>query len=131
MTTSRTRPGIVLGRVRDLLDDDGPAPGEHRVLVDRLWPRGIATDRLVLDAWDKDVAPSAELRRTFHDGDLDFSAFRDRYRHELETSAAPAALLSAARETEAERVVLVYAMKDAEHNHARVLQEHLEELLRH
>lgn len=131
MTTSRTRPRIVLGRVRDLLDDDGSDCGEHRVLVDRLWPRGVKKERLALDAWDKDVAPTTELRRAFHGGDLDFAEFRDRYLHELETSEAPAALITAAREAAADSIVLVYAAKSAEHNHAQVLQEHLEGLLRH
>ena len=54
---------ISLERVHDLLDDDGPADGERRVLVDRLWPRGVKKERLVHDEWDKDVAPSSELRK--------------------------------------------------------------------
>lgn len=127
MTTSRTRPRIVLGRVRDLLDDEGPAPGEHRVLVDRLWPRGVKKERLVLDDWDKDVAPTTELRRAFHRGELDFEQFAARYLHELETSQAPAALLDAAREAGARTLVLVYGLKDAQHNHARLLKAYLED----
>lgn len=126
MTTSRTRPAIALGRVRDLLDDDGPATGEYRVLVDRLWPRGVKKERLVLDAWDKDVAPSTELRRAFHGGDLDFAQFSAQYRHEIGTSPAPAALLDAARVAGARTLVLVYGLKDAQHNHAQLLKDFLE-----
>ena len=75
---------ISLERVHDLLDDDGPADGERRVLVDRLWPRGVKKERLVHDEWDKDVAPSSELRKEFHGGELDFEEYSARYRRELE-----------------------------------------------
>nr|WP_276545877.1 DUF488 family protein [Brachybacterium muris] len=115
-----------MGRVRDLLDDDGPAADEYRVLVDRLWPRGVKKERLVLDAWDKDVAPSTELRRAFHGGDLDFAQFSEQYRHEIGTSPAPAALLDAAREAGASTLVLIYGVKDSQHNHARLLKDVLE-----
>src|SRR5699024_447417 len=116
---------IELGRVRDLLDDGGSADGEHRVLVDRLWPRGIAKERLAYDAWDKDIAPSPELRKAFHAGELDFEQFREHYLGELSDSDAPRRLLEAAADAEASTIVLVYAAKDVEHNHARVLREAL------
>ena len=120
---------IELGRVRDLLDDGGSADGEHRVLVDRLWPRGIAKERLAYDAWDKDIAPSPELRKAFHAGELDFEQFREHYLGELSDSDAPRRLLEAAADAEASTIVLVYAAKDSEHNHARVLREALEDLI--
>ena len=63
--------------------------GEFRVLVDRLWPRGMKKERLDHDAWDKDVAPSADLRKAFHSGELDFEEFSGHYRRELEDSDAP------------------------------------------
>lgn len=119
---------IELGRVRDLLDDGGSADGEHRVLVDRLWPRGIAKERLDHDAWDKDIAPSPELRKAFHAGELDFEQFREHYLSELSDSDAPRRLLEAAADAEASILVLVYAAKDSEYNHALVLREALEEL---
>ena len=119
---------ISLERVHDLLDDDGPADGERRVLVDRLWPRGVKKERLVHDEWDKDVAPSSELRKAFHGGELDFEEFSARYRRELEEGEATEALLDRAEEDGAGTLVLLFAAKDVEHNHAQVLQEVLQEL---
>jgi len=123
-------PEISLARVHDVLDDDGPASDELRVLVDRLWPRGVTKERLDHDDWDKDVAPSAELRRAFHGGELDFEEFSARYRRELEEGEAAQALLDRAADEDARRIVLLYAAKDTEHSHARVLQGVLEELAR-
>ncbi|WP_341856102.1 DUF488 family protein [Brachybacterium sp. GPGPB12] len=97
---------ISLERVHDLLDDDGPADGERRVLVDRLWPRGVKKERLVHDEWDKDVAPSSELRRAFHGGELDFEEFSARYRRELEEGEAAQAPLYRAEEDGADTLVL-------------------------
>lgn len=119
---------ITLERVHDLLDDDGPADGERRVLVDRLWPRGVKKERLVHDEWDKDVAPSSELRKAFHGGELDFEEFSARYRRELEEGEAAQALLDRAEEDGAGTLVLLFAAKDLEHNHAQVLLEVLQEL---
>ncbi|MGP5415010.1 DUF488 domain-containing protein [Brachybacterium paraconglomeratum] len=119
---------ISLERVHDLLDDDGPADGERRVLVDRLWPRGVKKERLVHDEWDKDVAPSSELRKAFHGGELDFEEFSARYRRELEEGEAAQALVDRAEEDGADTLVLLFAAKDVEHNHAQVLQEVLQEL---
>lgn len=121
---------ITLERVHDVLDDDGSAAREYRVLVDRLWPRGIKKERLAHDDWDKDIAPSADLRKAFHGADLDFEEFSGRYRHELDDSDAPQALLDRAREADAHKIVLLFAANDTEHNHAQVLQEVLEELAR-
>ena len=119
---------ITLERVHDLLDDDGPADGERRVLVDRLWPRGVKKERLVHDEWDKDVAPSSELRKAFHGGELDFEEFSARYSRELGEGEAAQALLDRAEEDGADTLVLLFAAKDVEHNHAQVLQEVLQEL---
>ena len=119
---------ISLERVHDLLDDDGPADGERRVLVDRLWPRGVKKERLVHDEWDKDVAPSSELRKAFHGGELDFEEFSARYSRELGEGEAAQALLDRAEEDGADTLVLLFAAKDVEHNHAQVLQEVLQEL---
>ncbi|MDN5600235.1 MAG: DUF488 domain-containing protein [Brachybacterium sp.] len=120
-------PEIALERVHDVLDEDGAAH-EYRVLVDRLWPRGVKKERLHHDEWDKDVTPSAELRQDFHHGELDFEEFSGRYRRELDDSDAPQELLDRAREADARTLVLLYAAKDTEHNHAQVLQEVLREL---
>lgn len=116
---------ISCARVRDLLDDGGPAPGEHRALVDRLWPRGVRKDRLALTEWAKDVAPSTELRRAFHHDELSFEQFSAQYREELTASGEAEALAERARNAGADHLVLVYAARDPERNHARVLATHL------
>ncbi|ALJ21677.1 DUF488 domain-containing protein [Microbacterium sp. No. 7] len=99
--------------------DDG-----FRVLVDRLWPRGVSKERAAIDLWAKEVAPTPELRTAFHHGGLDWSAFADAYRAELAANPAVPAL----RETLAahDRVTLVYAAHDEEHNHALLLRTFLE-----
>ena len=124
-----TAPEITLARVHDLLDDDGAGKTVRRVLVDRLWPRGIKKERLAHDEWDKDVAPSPDLRTAFHSGELSFSEFSRHYRRELEGSDAPQALLDRAKEDGARKIVLLFAAKDTEHNHAQVLQEVLQDLV--
>ena len=116
---------IDLERVRDVLDDGGAAAGTFRVLVDRLWPRGVQKARLAHDEWDKDAAPSADLRRAFHSGELGFEEFSARYRRELDGSGAAAELLERARSAGASRIALLYAAKDAEENHAQVLRRAL------
>lgn len=99
---------------------DDPAPGDgYRILVDRLWPRGVGKDDAALDEWMRDVAPSTDLRRWFgHDPDR-FEEFADRYRHELEGSPALAQLRERCREHP--RITLVYGARDGVHNHAVVL----------
>ena len=119
---------ITLAHVHDVLDDDGPAAGERRVLVDRLWPRGIKKERLVHDEWDKDVAPSDELRKAFHGGHIPFEEFSTRYRRELAAGDAPQQLLDRAKEAGAKTIVLLFATKDVDHNQAPVLKDVLEEL---
>lgn len=122
-------PEITLARVHDVLDDDGAGRTVRRVLVDRLWPRGIKKQRLAHDDWDKDVAPSPDLRKAFHSGELSFSEFSRHYRRELEGSDAPQELLERAKDAGARKVVLLFAAKDTEHNHAQVLQDVLEDLV--
>ncbi len=91
-----------------------------RVLVDRLWPRGVAKARAAVDEWAKGLAPSTDLRKWFH-GDVAgrWDEFRSAYRRELEEGDAVPAFLSRAPE----HVTLVYAGKDAAHNHAEVLRD--------
>ncbi|MEE1652056.1 DUF488 family protein [Brachybacterium sp. J144] len=121
---------IDLERVRDVLDDGGAVPGTFRVLVDRLWPRGIAKERLSYDLWGKEVAPSSDLRTAFHHGELSFAEFAERYRAELAAGGAAHDLLGAARAAGARRITLLHSARDAEQNHALVLRDALEEALR-
>lgn len=99
----------------------------RRVLVERLWPRGVTKARLRLDEWAKDVAPSAALRRWFGHAPERWPEFRRRYAAELrESRAAWEPLLAAARRG---RVTFVYAAHDATRNGAVVLKAFLEKRL--
>ncbi|MFO7544642.1 MAG: DUF488 domain-containing protein [Trueperaceae bacterium] len=99
-----------------------PADGT-RVLVDRLWPRGVRKDAARIDWWAKDLAPSDALRRWFEHEPERFGAFRQRYAAEIEGSHALARLRALVRDGS---VTLVYAAKDERHNNAVVLAEMLE-----
>lgn len=107
-------------RVRRIYDDPKPDDGS-RVLVDRLWPRGVSKSGARLDEWCKDVAPSTELRKWYgHDPAL-FDEFARRYRAELEQSA-PAAALAHLRELATDRgLTLLTATKEPEISEAAVL----------
>jgi uncharacterized protein YeaO (DUF488 family) len=101
--------------------DDSPSRGVHRVLVDRLWPRGIAKADTPIDEWVKDVAPSTELRRWYgHEPDK-FREFATRYRAELKTGPAKDALARLRDQSSRGRVALVTATRDLEHSGAQVL----------
>lgn len=98
--------------------------GGYRVLLDRLWPRGISKEDAGLDLWAKDVAPSDDLRRWFHNGG-DYREFAKRYRAELKDSDAYEDF--AATLTEQENIVLLTASKDPEHSHLSVMKQMLSE----
>jgi len=98
-----------------------------RVLVDRLWPRGISKEHAHLADWAKDIAPSSELRKWFdHDPDK-FLDFQEKYLHELRTDAVKISKVAELRRlSNTMTVTLVFAAKDPAHNHAVVLKEELE-----
>ncbi|MFE7406283.1 DUF488 domain-containing protein [Isoptericola sp. NPDC057559] len=96
--------------------DDGT-----RVLVDRLWPRGVSKGRAHLDRWCKEVAPSTELRHWFHHEPDRFAEFERRYRAELAGNPEVAEL--AALGAGDARLTLLYSARDTEHNQALVLRE--------
>jgi uncharacterized protein YeaO (DUF488 family) len=107
---------------------DEPAHGDgYRVMVDRLWPRGITKGRAHLNEWAKEVAPSKELREWFSHDPQRMSEFRTRYLHELH-SAHPPELEALAKRSEKSRVTLLYAAYDPKINHATVLKEAIEAL---
>ena len=93
----------------------------YRILIDRLWPRGISHDRAKLDAWEKDLAPSAELRTWFGHRPDRFEEFRRRYLEELRQQRPRLSELR--RRARHGTVTLVFAAKDTEHNDAVVLRE--------
>jgi uncharacterized protein YeaO (DUF488 family) len=108
---------------------DPPAKGDgHRILVDRVWPRGITRDDLQIDAWLKDLAPSNGLRKWFGHDPAKWDEFRRRYALELEQrSEALGELVEKARTG---HVTLIFSAKDTEHNNAVALREHLERRLK-
>lgn len=97
--------------------------GGVRVLVDRLWPRGVAKSSAPWDEWDRDVAPTAELRRWFAHDPAKWKAFRTRYRQELDLR--PVAVDRLLRLAAESRLTLMYAARDTEHNEAVVLRDYL------
>lgn len=101
------------------------------VLVDRLWPRGIARADFQPALWPKGATPSSELRKEFHSGALDFEQFSARYAAELDEAleAGNADVLALIELARKEDVVLVFASKNRDRNHAHVLAQWLEEHL--
>jgi uncharacterized protein YeaO (DUF488 family) len=106
-------------RIKRVYDEPAPADG-YRVLVDRIWPRGVSKDAAAVGEWLRDVGPSTELRRWFGHEPSRFEEFADRYRAELEGSEALARLRALAAEHPV--LTLVYSAKDTRHNQAVVLQ---------
>ncbi|MGH6941324.1 DUF488 domain-containing protein [Hypericibacter sp.] len=104
-----------------------PADGDGaRILVDRLWPRGIAKEKAHIDLWLKDVAPSNALRQRFHGKPEDWDAFRDAYFTELKEPAAQAAATTLLDRLRQGPVTLLYAAHDEAHNNAFALKLWLE-----
>jgi len=113
--------------IRRIYDDPGDDSG-CRVLVDRVWPRGISREEADLDGWHKDLAPSAELRKWFgHDPKL-WAAFKQKYRKELKDEGKRRQLEELAGTARSEGLVLLFGAKDTEHNQAVVLREVLAEI---
>ncbi|MFS7875667.1 DUF488 domain-containing protein [Streptomyces asiaticus] len=118
---SANKPEIRIRRVYDAPDpDDGT-----RVLVDRVWPRGLAKADARLDDWAKDAAPSTELRRWYgHDPEL-FPEFTRRYRAELTTPERREAVAHLRELTASGPLTLLTAVKDLDHGHVQVLAEEI------
>jgi uncharacterized protein YeaO (DUF488 family) len=109
-------------RARRVYESAAPSDG-RRVLVDRLWPRGLSKDRAHLDEWLKAVAPSDELRRWYGHQPARFSEFRRRYEAELTEPERAEALRHLRAETQSGAVTLLTATKDLEHSQAEVLAQ--------
>lgn len=111
-------------RIKRIYDAADPADG-RRILVDRLWPRGVSREKALADDWLKDLAPSDELRRWFGHDPARWPEFQARYRAELSSQGQRLAELRALADRGP--VTLLYAARDSEHNNAVVLRELLEE----
>ncbi len=105
---------------------EAPSPGDGtRVLVERLWPRGLTKERAAVDVWLKDVAPSAELRRWFGHDPARWPEFRRRYAEELDRR--PDAVRELRELAAAGPVTLVYGSREERHNAAVALAQYLEQ----
>jgi uncharacterized protein YeaO (DUF488 family) len=115
---------IKIKRVYEQPDkDDG-----KRILVDRLWPRGLTKEKADVDLWLKDIAPSTELRKWFgHDPDR-WEEFKERYRAELEEASKMGVLRDIAKWAREENVTLLFGAKDTRHNDAQALEAFVEEV---
>jgi uncharacterized protein YeaO (DUF488 family) len=104
--------------------DDG-----YRVLVDRLWPRGISKQSLVIDKWAKEISPSNELRKWFAHQPRRWAEFQMRYRRELSKDSAAEVLDDLIRRARRGDLTLVYSARDEVHNNAVVLRDEIERRL--
>jgi uncharacterized protein YeaO (DUF488 family) len=104
--------------------EEPSAADGYRILVERLWPRGLSKERAALDLWLKDIAPSPELRKWFNHDPAKWKEFQRRYRAELKEKKEAVKLLKQKGKEGA--ATLVYAAHDEEHNGALVLKQFLE-----
>jgi len=106
---------------------ESPEPSDgFRILVDRLWPRGVSKDAAQIDWWFKDIAPSTSLRKWFGHDPLKWDEFRNRYFQELDQN--PVAVGQLVEHLRRGTVTLVYGAKDKAHSHALALKTYLEDL---
>jgi uncharacterized protein YeaO (DUF488 family) len=117
---AKRKPTIDIARVYDAPKPDG----RFRVLVDRLWPRGVKKEDLQFDLWAKDLAPSDQLRKWFQHDPQRWDKFRERYFAELDKKSAEVAELL--RSIGKRSLLLLYGARDKEHNNAAALREYLE-----
>lgn len=115
-------------RVRRVYDPPEPADG-FRVLVDRLWPRGLTKEAARVDLWARELAPSHGLRRWFGHDPSRWEEFRRRYREELQRPEVQEALAELVKRARAGNVTLLFGARDERHNNAVVLAEVLRDRL--
>ena len=102
----------------------------YRVLIDRLWPRGVSRSRAHLDAWAKEIAPSVKLRKWYGHDPSKWKEFKTRYLRELRAPGAKAVIDDLVRRAKRGRVTLIYASRDPEISDVAVLREKLKRGLR-
>ncbi len=110
-------------RIKRVYEEPSEADGV-RILVDRLWPRGISKATARIDFWSKEVAPSNELRKWYHQRPGEWEEFKVRYFAELD--AGPAGLDELVVRVRQGGVTFVYSSKEPDHNNARALREYVE-----
>ena len=109
-------------KLKRIYEEPAPADG-HRVLVDRLWPRGLTKEKARIDEWVKEIAPSHELRKWFHADRTKWAEFKKKYGAELKEHQDQLRQLAACAQKS--QLTLLYASTDSERNHAVVLAEYL------
>ena len=109
-------------QIKRIYDEPGETDG-YRVLVDRLWPRGVSKEKAALDEWIKEVGPSDELRKWFGHQPERYSEFKTKYQKELDSSPAFKELKDII--SKHKNVTLLYRAHDSEHNQATVLLDYL------
>ena len=107
--------------------DNPKGNNTFRILVDRLWPRGLSKDKVKIDLWQRDIAPSNSLRKWFSHDEKKWNEFKHRYFKELDNSDSVNTLLDKVRDGS---VTLLYGAKDEKINNAIALKEYLEKKIR-
>src|SRR5688500_507071 len=116
----KNTPFYAMIHLKRIYDPYDPADG-YRILVDRLWPRGLTKEAARIDSWAKEVAPSPKLRKWFHHDTSQWKEFVKRYKAELKASNALDTLLPEIKKHKT--VTLLYGAKDVQNNQAVVLKE--------
>ncbi|MGN6532591.1 MAG: DUF488 domain-containing protein [Ginsengibacter sp.] len=107
-------------KIKRVYEKPDPKDG-FRILVDRLWPRGLTKEKAAADLWLKDIAPSTELRKWFNHDPEKWKEFQKKYQHELKENKEPVSVLK--EHLKQGPVTLLYGAKDQKHNEAEVLKE--------
>ncbi|TCJ16220.1 DUF488 family protein [Rubrobacter taiwanensis] len=115
-------------RVKRVYEEPGPDDGQ-RILVDRIWSRGLSREEARIESWRKDLAPSTELRKWFGHDPERWEGFLKRYRTELEGTGKMEELRELGERAAEENVTLLFGAKDIEHNNARALAAFVRELV--
>jgi len=114
-------------RVKRVYEEPEEADGE-RILVDRIWPRGLSKEKARLSDWRKELAPSNELRKWFGHDPERWGEFKERYRAELEEAGKMEEVREISGMAEEGNVTLIFGAKDTEYNNARALESYIREL---
>jgi len=115
---------IILRRIYD----ENKTLGGHRVLTDRIWPRGISKEDAEVDEWLKNIAPSPDLRKWFNHDPAKFDTFKEAYRKEIKNnSEAQSKIKELKAIAKDKRLILLFGAKDLQNNHAVVLKEIIED----
>lgn len=120
------RAAMAMIRIKRVYSEASSSDGV-RILVDRVWPRGVSKERARLVAWQKEVAPSTALRKWFGHDPAKWEEFRRRYRAELRRPAQAKIVHQLAEQARSKTITLLYGAADQDHNQAVVLKDLLEE----